>query len=134
MKTMLAAFAFLTTQLCSAAELTVQIDDVKSADGMLMLALYDAQSFLKKPVKAARAAAVPGGTTVVFKDLPEGEYAFALFHDANGNGKMDKNPIGIPTEDYAFSNNALGTMGPPGFDKARIVVTAAGTSTRVSLK
>lgn len=134
MKTLIAAFALLCTQLCSAADLTVQIDDVKSADGMLMLALYDAQSFLKKPVKAARATPVPGGTTVVFKDLPEGEYAFALFHDTNGNGKMDKNPIGIPTEDYAFSNNALGTMGPPSFEKARFSVGATGGTARVSLK
>lgn len=134
MKNLIAAIALLSTQLCSAADLTVQIDDVKSTEGMLMVALYDAKSFLKKPVKAARAAAVAGGTTVVFKDLPEGEYAFALFHDANGNGRMDKNPIGIPTEDYAFSNNALGTMGPPSFESARFAVTAAGSTTRVSLK
>jgi uncharacterized protein (DUF2141 family) len=134
MKILIAAIVLSATQLCSAADLTVQIDDVKSADGVLMLALYDAGSFLKKPLKAARAAAVPGNTTVVIKDLPEGEYAFALFHDTNGNGQMDKNPIGIPTEDYAFSNNALGTMGPPSFDSAKFALTAAGRTARVSLK
>jgi uncharacterized protein (DUF2141 family) len=100
-----------------------------------MIAVYNSEgSFLKQPAKANGAPASTTGNTVVFKDLPEGDYAFAVYHDANGNGKMDKNVIGIPTEDYAFSNNALGKMGPPSFEKAKFAIPAAGATVRVSLK
>ncbi len=42
--------------------------------------------------------------------------------------------MGIPTEDYAFSNNAMGKMGPPSYDDAKFTLPAAGASVRVSLK
>jgi len=69
-----------------------------------------------------------------FLDLPEGEYAIAVYHDANGNGKMDSNLMGIPTEDYAFSNNAVGKMGPPSYDQAKFALPAAGSTVRLTLK
>ena len=37
--------------------------------------------------------------------LKEGIYAISLFIDSNDNKKLDKNLIGIPTEQYGFSNN-----------------------------
>lgn len=134
MKTILATALLLVSQLSAAADLTIQIDDVRSADGKLMVALYQADGFLKQPVMATGARAVQGGNIVVIKDVPAGDYAFAIYHDANDNGKMDKNLVGIPTEDYAFSNNALGKMGPPSYDSARFTVSASGATARVSLK
>jgi uncharacterized protein (DUF2141 family) len=127
--------ALLSASLASAASLTIRIDDVRSDDGTVQVALYDtAGSFLKKAVGAAAEKALKGSTTVIFKDLAAGEYAYAIYHDANGNGKMDSNMMGIPTEDYAFSNNAFGKMGPPKFDDARFTLPAAGLNASVSLK
>jgi len=127
--------AFATMKLASAGDLIIEVDDVKSDSGVLMAALYTSQdTFLKQPFKGTGARAMAGTSKIMFKDLPEGEYAFAVYHDANGNGQMDKNMIGIPTEDYAFSNNAMGKMGPPKFDDAKFAVPAAGTTVRVSLK
>lgn len=135
MKNLIATTALLlASQFACAADLLIEVTDVKSAEGKVMVALFDAQGFLKRPVKAASAPAVQGTNKVVLTDVPEGEYAFAVYHDANDNGKMDKNMIGIPTEDYGFSNNALGKMGPPSFDSARFALTAAGATARVSLK
>lgn len=134
MKALIATALLLASQCATAGELVIEINDVKSSDGTVMVALFDAQNFLKRPVRATGARAQPGTTRVVLADVPEGEYALAIYHDANENGKMDKNLIGIPTEDYAFSNNALGKMGPPSFDSARFAVTAASTTARVSLK
>jgi uncharacterized protein (DUF2141 family) len=135
LKTALCAAAMLSSNLAGAAELTIHVDDVKAANGNLMVALYSsAGTFLKKPDNATGAPAAVAGNKVVFKDLQEGEYAFAVYHDANSNGKMDSNLMGIPTEDYAFSNNAMGKMGPPNFDDAKFVLPAAGATLRVSLK
>lgn len=136
MKCIIAAVACsLQLASASAAELTIHIDDVKSADGTVKVAVYDsAANFLKKVVQASAAQAAPGTVTITLKDLPEGELAFAVYHDANGNGKMDRNPVGMPTEDFAFSNNAMGVMGPPPFEQARLVLPASGLAARVSLR
>lgn len=129
------AAALVVTSLAHASDLTIHVDDVRAAGGSVMVAVFNsADTFLKTPVFATGAPATASGNVVVFKDLPAGEYAFAVYHDANANGKMDKNVLGIPTEDYAFSNNALGKMGPPSYDSAKFTVPADGATVRVSLK
>lgn len=118
-----------------AGDLAIRIDDVKTTQGQLMVALYSsADGFLKDSVRASAAPATAGSTTVVFKDLPAGDYGIALYHDANGNGKMDRNAMGLPVEDYAFSNNAIGNMGPPSFDQAKFALPQGGTTVTVSLR
>jgi uncharacterized protein (DUF2141 family) len=58
---------------------------------------------------------------VVIDSLQYGEYAVKVFHDENTNGKLDTNFLGIPTEDYGFSNNASGWFGPPSWEKAKFI-------------
>lgn len=41
----------------------------------------------------------------LFEGLPAGNYAIRLYHDANDDGMMNMNAMGIPSEKYAFSNN-----------------------------
>ena len=65
--------------------------------------------------------------TEINKVLPYGEYAVTLFIDFNGNQKLDKNFLGIPKEQYGFSNNVMGKMSPPTFDQAKFVITGATT-------
>ena len=55
-------------------------------------------------------------------NLPEGTYAIALFIDANENLKIDKNFLGIPKEQYGFSNNAMGRLSGPSFEQAKFQV------------
>jgi uncharacterized protein (DUF2141 family) len=55
-------------------------------------------------------------------DLPEGIYAIALFVDANKNLKIDKNFLGIPKEQFGFSNNAMGKLSAPSFEQAKFKV------------
>lgn len=65
----------------------------------------------------AGAAASLEANTVVMKDLPAGGYAFVVIHDANSNGKLDR--------------NLLGKMGPPSFEQARFSPPAAGATVRL---
>ncbi|MBM3966897.1 MAG: DUF2141 domain-containing protein [Planctomycetes bacterium] len=51
---------------------------------------------------------------------PEVRLAITAFHDANGNGELDKNAFGIPTEKYGFSKNPAPGFGPPSFDQTAI--------------
>jgi uncharacterized protein (DUF2141 family) len=54
-----------------------------------------------------------------FDNLPEGEYALAIYQDANRNKILDKNLLGIPTEIYGFSNNARRNFSAPSFQEAK---------------
>ncbi|MES2299687.1 MAG: DUF2141 domain-containing protein [Pseudomonadota bacterium] len=135
LKTILLALPLFAAGNAFSADLTIAIDDVKDGGGNLMVAVYaKADTFLKQALASAKAPAKAGSNSLTIKDLAPGEYAFAVYHDLNSNGKLDKNMFGMPTEDYAFSNNALGKMGPPSFDSAKLSVPQAGLSTRVTLR
>lgn len=127
--------AAAATSPAGAAELTIAVDGVASAEGQLMVALYNnADAFRGKPMRALSVPATSGAMQLLIKDLPAGDYAFAIYHDANGNGKLDRNPLGMPSEDYAFSNNAAGKRGPPEFEQARFSLPAGGATNAVNLR
>jgi uncharacterized protein (DUF2141 family) len=118
-----------------AADLTIHIDGVASAEGDIKVAIYNsADTFLGKPLRGVATPAQAGAVELKVTDLPAGEYAFAVYHDANGNDKMDRNMVGMPTEDYAFSNNAMGKKGAPRFEDARIVLPESGATATVNLR
>ena len=50
--------------------------------------------------------------------LPVGVYAVSFYIDSNNNQKLDYNFLGVPTEQFGFSNNAMGFFGSPSFDQA----------------
>lgn len=98
--------------------------------GAIMVALYDSEAAYEggQPARATRVDVAAGQHEAVF-DLPAGAYGMKAFHDVNGNGKMDVNPFGMPTEPFAFSNNAVGNMGPAKWDRARFEVSGATAQT-----
>lgn len=58
---------------------------------------------------------------VVIDSLQYGEYAVRVFHDENKNEIVDTNILGIPTEDYGYSNNVSSWFGPPSWDRAKFI-------------
>lgn len=50
--------------------------------------------------------------------LPFGRYAVAAYQDLNGNGRLDKNILGVPVEPYGFSGGGSYRWRPPGFTEA----------------
>jgi uncharacterized protein (DUF2141 family) len=54
----------------------------------------------------------------IFKDVPCGDYAVKLYHDANMNEDLDKNFLNVPKEQYGFSN-CKGCILPPSWEKAK---------------
>jgi uncharacterized protein (DUF2141 family) len=117
----LALLLGITTVLAHAADLTITVKGVRSADGAVFLAVYDSEKSFMKPPQAKttrRLNASKGDLEIVIHDLAAGKYAIASYHDENGNGKLDTNALGIPEEGYGFSNDARGTFGPPTFPEA----------------
>ena len=94
---------------------TVSLTFETGADtGAVMVVLYDSEAdYAGGPAVGHRRLDVAAGErTATFEGLPAGDYAAKAFHDVDGNGEMATNPFGMPTEPYAFSNNAVGNMGP----------------------
>lgn len=58
---------------------------------------------------------------VILDSLSYGEYAVKVFHDENRNGELDTDFLGIPDEDYGYSNDASAWFGPPSWDKAKFI-------------
>ena len=56
-----------------------------------------------------------------FEDLPYGEYAIKVYHDEDSDGEINRNFLGIPSEDYGFSNNASASFGPADYDDAKFI-------------
>lgn len=118
------------------ARLDLGIEGLRSARGVIRICVTrdpahfpDCQSD-----PAARRATVPaGGAVPEFADLPSGDYAVALFHDENGNGRLDR-VVGIPIEGVGFSNNPRLTFGPPRFTDARFPVAAPVADETVRMK
>jgi uncharacterized protein (DUF2141 family) len=77
--------------------------------------------------------AVSGTQGFVVKNLTPGSYAIIVFHDENDNGKLDENYWGVPTEGYAFSNNAQGFLGAPDFATAAVAIDAADKAITIDL-
>ncbi|MFA4891923.1 DUF2141 domain-containing protein [Brevundimonas sp.] len=100
--------------------------------GSVMVALYDSEADYEGGAAVAQAMVPASGPVVArFENLPAGDYAVKAFHDVDGDGQMDTNPFGLPTEPYAFSNNAVGNMGPARWDRARFPVSGETAQTIV---
>jgi uncharacterized protein (DUF2141 family) len=97
-----------------AADVTFEIQDIRSSDGKLYIQMFKgADDYAKGKASFMQIAKAKKGTaTISFPDVEDGEYAIRFFHDENDNGKMETNMLGMPTEGYGFSNNAQPNFGP----------------------
>lgn len=122
--------------LALAATLEVNVSGLTSDNGDVHVALYDnPETFPKSGGMLTETQVVPEGRTALalFKDLKPGRYAVAVYHDENGNHAFDQGFLGIPLEDYGFSNDAVVFLGPPGFSDAAFEVIEPVTSIKIHL-
>lgn len=121
-----------------ASELHIAVEGIRSDRGTIMVALHAPAPGVDFPDAAGTVAgqwrkAKAGTLHFVFRDLPAGRFAIAVFHDENGNEDLDTNLLGIPREGYAFSRNARGFAGPPSFDAAAVELAEERVSTSAAL-
>lgn len=92
-----------------AASLKLTVDNIRNDRGDIWIMLYRGNGgFSMQSTEAAEALvklpARNNSLKVRLYDLPKGDYAAAVFHDENGNGKYDERRE-KPTEGYGFSRN-----------------------------
>jgi len=109
----------------SGQAIRVRVATFRSLKGFLRCRLYSRPEGFpgKPPFDAEQSVPVTAATaTCTFPGVAPGTYAVALFHDENGDGKLDTNFMGIPREGVGVSNNKLRSFGPPKWDDAKFVL------------
>lgn len=108
---------------------------LRSDRGKVRVGVFNEPASWLKKAAASQVLDIEGRRAEgLLEHLPFGEYGLAVYHDENGNGKLDRNFVGMPREPYGFSNNARRAVGAPAWEKARFTVASASVQTEVTVK
>jgi len=119
------------------ANLTIRVENVLPAGGILRLGLYDAARYPdddSKPIASADVPAVAGETVITLHGVPPGIYAIQTFQDVNANDKMDTSWLGLPQEPFGFSDDATPFLSKPSFDDVKFTLAAGENSQVIHLQ
>ncbi|MCZ7627422.1 MAG: hypothetical protein C3F12_04160 [Candidatus Methylomirabilota bacterium] len=114
----------------------VRVHGVRSDRGNIMFVLYgdNPDDFLVKGKRIFKQHfAAKRGTVAFCIAVSAGTYAASVYHDENGNKKLDRNWIGIPAEGAGFSNNPTLLVGPPSHAQAAFQVSHGPTRIDIQL-
>ena len=119
----------------SAGVIMVKVDGFEAQGGHVSAALFDEAGYKGgAPLRGQNAEVSGDSVTLKFENLSAGEYGLKMYHDVDMDGQMNTNAFGLPTEPYAFSNNAVGMMGPAKWDAAKFTVSKDGAVQNISFK
>ena len=125
----LATSATFAPALVSAETLTITIADIRESEGRLMIQVANSEKGFEfsedsaAPPPVAISQLAEAGEMTFEVTLPPGIYGARVLHDLNGNGEMDSNFVGMPKEPWAFSNNAIGRLGPAKWQDAKFEIS-----------
>ena len=125
----------LRAQESPATGIEVIVPDLTGDDGRVACALHaDAASFPQGAGVAHDAVTPSGGQAICrFDGVPPGRYAVAVLHDANGNGRLDTNALGMPTERWGISVVEAPRLRAPRFEEAAFDLGAEPLRLRITL-
>lgn len=117
---LISLLTFSTSLAQKTGTIVCKVFDFEEAAGNLEITLYDKEKGFPEDLEYSvetKVVKVKNKDVVVveFPNLPFGTYSIAGHHDANANGEMDYNWIGIPKEGYCFSNDVKPVLSAPSF-------------------
>ncbi len=130
-------FLLVLSSSVLAGDLKLKIHGAGVEGKLLYVAVhFSAVDFPMRDENAIKTTVLAKGdiTEIIMPNIPNGEYAVAVFADMNGNGKLDKNFIGIPNEPVGLSRDAKGSFGPPKFSDAVFKLSDGITIIAIELK
>jgi uncharacterized protein (DUF2141 family) len=132
--------AIIGSQLLAKGQAVIQIEvsGISSKKGEILAALFSSEKGFpndaSKAYKTAKATPANGKAIIFFNQIPEGKYAIALFHDTNGDGKLNTNILGIPKEGYGVSKNVRNLFSAPGFEESSFRHGKSKTSLSITIQ
>lgn len=120
------------------SNLTLKINAPEEARGSLRIAIFKHEDDFLNTDKAVYLKVLEVNDLQPVEhqvgQLHYGEYAIAIFHDTNNNGRLDTNWLGIPKEPYAFSNDAGKKWKKPSFQDAKVLLDTENRVVRLQLR
>lgn len=117
-------------------DVVITVTELRSAKGVVRACMTTRADIFPKCIKDPNAhrVVVPAREKleIRFTGVKPGQYAIALLHDENDNGKADRAMGMMPREGYGFSRDAPVNMAPPKFKDA-VLPLGEGLS-RISIK
>lgn len=114
-------------------DLDIVVTGLRSDAGEVRVCLWHTPAAFpdcSKGTDVRKLSARAGKTVTLHVDgLRPGTYAISAMHDENNNARLDKSPLGLPTEGVGFSNNPRLMFGPPAYAKTRFEAGASTTQT-----
>lgn len=133
-----ALFSAPLVQNTAAGSIAITATSVEGTQGKVYFYLYDSDdgfpTDFELAQRSASAIAKGGEAKVVFDNVPAGTYAVAVYHDEDGDGELDTNFLGIPSEGVGVSRDAKGSFGPPSFRDAKFTVQSARITLTITMK
>jgi uncharacterized protein (DUF2141 family) len=124
----------------SGCTLRIHVDGLRNSNGVVGSVVFRSpDGWPEDPKKAFRRGPTPitpgqRQATVVWENLPPGDYGVAAIHDENRNARLDRNLIGIPKEGFGFANNPHVGLSAPAFKLAVVHVQCPATETTIHLQ
>ncbi|EKE43822.1 hypothetical protein OCGS_2156 [Oceaniovalibus guishaninsula JLT2003] len=115
---LLAGLSATGAQMAMAADVTIDVANLRNAAGLVHVALCPEESFTK-PQCPWRASARATDPRVTVTGVPAGVYAAQAFHDENADGRLNRRMF-RPLEGLGFSRDAPMRRGPPRFGDAAV--------------
>jgi uncharacterized protein (DUF2141 family) len=119
-------------------EIHLTIQETSNDFGKVQVLLFNNKDgFPSDPSKAIKklSLALSNKTAkITLEEIESGTYAIAVFHDEDGDGKMDKNSLGYPLNKFGFSNNPSILFGAPSFEKAAFEVSSKPVEINIKLR
>ncbi len=115
--------------------LSVTVSGLKNQRGQVCLSLFASGKGFPGSKGAVQTQCIKATATTLVVEFPNfkfGNYAVAVFHDTNGSGILHRNFLGIPTEEFGFSQNPTILTGAPKFEDAAVFV--AGPQTKIEIQ
>jgi uncharacterized protein (DUF2141 family) len=120
------------------SNLVVKFNSLKNTKGRVCLTVFSGPKGFPaggtgSSLKSSRCIDAKNGS-VTFTNLPLGNYAIAAIHDSNNDGKLNTNPLGVPSEGFGFSNNPPIRFGPASFADSQVFVSGTKTVVQIQMR
>ena len=120
----------------SAGSVTITVTDLRNTDGVVRACMTTLEDIfprcIRDPKSHRTVVRAANSLTIRFDNVEPGEYAIALLHDENEDGKANRVLGMAPKEGYGFSRDAPVRMAPPDWDDA--VFTVGPGNQRMTIK
>ena len=110
----------------SPSSVLIEVSGFKNTRGTLNCRLFTKAADFPdgEGIVTLRVPITGSNTSCSFSNVEPGTYAIAVVHDENGNGKLDKNFVGVPSEGYGVSNNKTYALSAPKWDESSFAIGA----------